>query len=79
MPALLLVGVLAIGLGYIVEYSLHELDIATYRLKEAYSLANYQTFVERPVYAAVLWRSLLGAARSSRRSRSSWPFPTPTP
>lgn len=60
-PALLLVGILAIGLGYVVEYSLHELDIATYRLKEAYSLANYETILEKPVYRSVLWRSVLGA------------------
>jgi len=61
-PALLLVGILAVGLGYIIEYSFHELDIATYRLKDAYSLGNYQTLVEKPVYRHVLWRSLLGAA-----------------
>jgi putative spermidine/putrescine transport system permease protein len=61
-PALLVVGVLAIGLGYIVEYSLHELDIATYRLREEYSLGNYETLIDRPVYRLVLWRSLLGSA-----------------
>jgi putative spermidine/putrescine transport system permease protein len=60
-PALFLVGVLVIGLGYMVEYSLHELDLATYRLKEAYSLTNYQTILDRPVYARVLGRTLLGA------------------
>ncbi|WP_243695738.1 ABC transporter permease [Rhodovulum marinum] len=60
-PALFLVGVLVIGLGYMVEYSLHELDLSTYRLKEAYSLTNYQTILDRPVYARVLGRTLLGA------------------
>ncbi|MEM8856370.1 MAG: ABC transporter permease [Pseudomonadota bacterium] len=60
-PALLLTGVLLIGLGYMLEYSLHELDIATYRLKEEYSLTNYALFLERPVYLRVLWRTLLGA------------------
>jgi len=60
-PALLLVGVLVIGLGYMVEYSLHELDLATYRLKDAYSLANYQTILDRPVYLRVLERTLLGS------------------
>ena len=58
LPALLLVGVLVIGLGYMLEYSLHELDIATYRLKEAYSLGNYQAIIDRPVYARVMWRTL---------------------
>ncbi|TCO74053.1 ABC transporter permease [Rhodovulum euryhalinum] len=60
-PALVLVGVLVIGLGYMLEYSLHELDLATYRLTEAYSLTNYQTILDRPVYARVLGRTLLGA------------------
>lgn len=60
-PALLLVGILAIGLGYIVEYSFHELDIATYRLREAYSAGNYMDIATRPVYWRVLGRSVLGA------------------
>ncbi len=60
-PALLLVGILAIGLGYVVEYSFHELDIATYRLREEYSLGNYVDMATRPVYWRVLGRSVLGA------------------
>lgn len=60
-PALLLVGILAIGLGYIVEYSFHELDIATYRLREEYSLGNYADIASRPVYWRVLGRSVIGA------------------
>lgn len=60
-PALLLVGILLIGLGYMLSYSLHELDISTYRLREEYSLANYAAFIERPVYMRVLGRSLLAA------------------
>ncbi|MEM8740802.1 MAG: ABC transporter permease [Pseudomonadota bacterium] len=60
-PSLLLVGILAIGLGYVIEYSLHELDIATYRLRDAYSLGNYADIATRPVYRVVLWRSVLGA------------------
>ena len=62
LPAVALVFILVVGLSYMLEYSLHELDLATYRLKEAYSLTNYQTFFERPVYLRVLWRSLLAAA-----------------
>ena len=60
-PALLLVGLLAIGLGYIVEASFHELDIATYRLREAYSLGNYIDISTRPVYWRILGRSVAGA------------------
>lgn len=62
LPAVALVMILLVGLGYMLEYSLHELDLATYRLKEAYSLVNYQAFFERPVYLRILWRSLLAAA-----------------
>lgn len=60
-PALLLVGVLLIGLGYMIEYSLHELDLSTYRLKDAYTLGNYLFLVEQPVYLRVLLRTLLAA------------------
>ncbi|MEQ9812214.1 MAG: ABC transporter permease [Azospirillaceae bacterium] len=60
-PAVLLIGLLAIGLGYMAEYSLHELDTSTYRLVEEYSLVNYQTIADRPVYLRVFWRTLLAA------------------
>lgn len=60
-PAILLVGVLVIGLGYMLEYSFHELDLSTYRLKEAYSTKNYMFFTEQPVYFRVLLRTLLAA------------------
>ncbi len=60
-PALLLVGVLVIGMGYMLEYSFHELDLSTYRLKEAYSTKNYWFFAEQPVYINVLLRTLLAA------------------
>ena len=58
IPALLLVFVLVIGLVYIFDYSLHELDISTYRLKSDFSLINYQTSFERSTYKAVISRSL---------------------
>ncbi len=61
LPAVALVFILVIALGYMLEFSLHELDLSTYRLKEAYSLTNYQTILDRPVYLRVLWRSLLAA------------------
>ncbi len=51
-PALVLVGILVIGLGQMLETSLHELDLATYRLGEEYTLANYDTALERPVDVA---------------------------
>lgn len=61
-PALLLVGVLVVGLGWMAEASLHELDFSTYRLREAYSLGNYETALERAVYWRIMARTLAGAA-----------------
>ena len=61
MPALLLVGILVLGLGYIIAYSFHELDLSTYRLKQDYSLANYAILLERPVYGRILLRTLLAS------------------
>ena len=61
LPAILLVGLLLIGLGYMLSYSLHELDLSTYRLRPEYSAVNYLTFFEQPVYLRVLWRTLLAA------------------
>lgn len=61
VPAMILVGILLIGLAQIFGQSLHELNTATYRLREDYSLANYATFLDRTVYQTVLWRSLLAA------------------
>ena len=61
-PALLLVGVLLIGLGWMLDLSLRELDLATFRLSDEYSLANYATVWERAVYWRVMVRTLAGAA-----------------
>jgi putative spermidine/putrescine transport system permease protein len=62
VPALLLVFILVIGLAYMFEYSLHELDITTYRLKDIYSLLNYQTFFKSSAYQTVVFRSLAASA-----------------
>ncbi len=61
LPAVLLIGILVIGLGYMIEYSFHELDLSTYRLKDEYSLVNYAVIADRPVYMRVLNRTLLAA------------------
>ena len=58
VPALLLVFVLVVGLAYIFDYSLHELDLATYRLKDAYSLINYQASLKSTAYKTVILRSV---------------------
>lgn len=61
-PALLLTGVLLVGLGWMLDYSFRELDLATYRLAEDYSLGNYATVWDREVYWRVMVRTLAGAA-----------------
>ena len=62
LPALLLVLILVCGLIYIAADSLHKLDLATYRLGEDYTLANYITAYSRSVYLTILERSLAAAA-----------------
>lgn len=61
-PAVLLVGLLALGLAYVAEFSLHELDPATYYLREEYALTNYGTVFGQTVYLDILLRSALAAA-----------------
>ncbi|MCR4266537.1 ABC transporter permease [Nitratireductor sp. ZSWI3] len=61
-PALLLVGILVLGLANIAESSLHTLDRSTFLPSEDYTLANYQTVADSATYWRVMWRSLLGAA-----------------
>ena len=60
-PALLLVGILVLGLFQIAGSSLHTLDTATFLPSTDYTLENYRTIVESPTYWRVIWRSLLGA------------------
>lgn len=61
MPALLLVGLLVLGLAQMAESSLHTLDRATFLPSENYTFENYQTVYESATYARVMWRSVLAA------------------
>ncbi len=58
VPAILLVFVLVIGLIYMGGYSLHELDLSSYRLKESFSLTNYHAAVTSSTYRTVVLRSV---------------------
>ena len=60
-PALLLVGILVLGLLRIADSSLHVLDTATFLPGEDYTLANYAVVAESKTYLRIIWRSLLGA------------------
>jgi putative spermidine/putrescine transport system permease protein len=61
VPAILLVGLLVIGLVQIAESSLHVLDRATFRPSADYTLENYVTILESPTYGTVILRSVLAA------------------
>lgn len=61
MPAILLVGVLAVGLLYIGDSSLRTLDRTTFLFSEDYSLENYQRALSEKFTFTIIWRSLLGA------------------
>ncbi|MCG8354923.1 MAG: ABC transporter permease [Kiloniellales bacterium] len=60
-PAVLLVGLLAIGLVYIGDDSFRELDTSTYRLSEHYTLVNYLTILQKSVYQDIILRSVAAA------------------
>lgn len=60
-PALILVGVLVLGLIQIADSSLHVLDRTTFLPGTDYTLANYPKILNTPNYLRILWRSLAGA------------------
>jgi len=62
LPALLLVGLLVIGLFQIAENSLRTLDRSTFRLSEDYTLQNYTTILNSATYGWVILRSVYAAA-----------------
>lgn len=62
LPALLLTGLLVAGLVPLLDSSLRELDRATFRMAEGYSLANFTGLLERPVYGRMALRTIGGAA-----------------
>lgn len=61
LPALLVVLPIALGLLYVLDFSLRELDPSTFLLSEVPTLANYTEIASRPVYLWIVLRSL-GAA-----------------
>lgn len=62
LPAILLVGILVLGLIVIAESSLHVLDRSTFLPSEEYTVQNYATIAESATYWRIFWRSGLGAA-----------------
>jgi putative spermidine/putrescine transport system permease protein len=62
MPALLLVGLLVLGLVQIADSSLRTLDTSTFLMSDTYSLDNFRRAAGSETYLKVAWRSLLAAA-----------------
>ncbi|MEQ8967961.1 MAG: ABC transporter permease [Azospirillaceae bacterium] len=61
LPAALLIGLLVAGMAYMVDQSFRELDRATFRLAEEWSLGNYATILDRLVYWKIIGRTVLAA------------------
>ena len=61
LPAILVTGLLVIGIVPLIDASLKTLDRATFRMGETWSLANFATLWDRPVYAILAWRTLTAA------------------
>jgi len=61
LPAVLVVGLLAIGLLIVADNSLRTLDRATFRLGDTYSLANYAALMATRLYSTTIWRTFAGA------------------
>ncbi|MCC2688625.1 MAG: binding-protein-dependent transport system inner rane component [Rhizobiaceae bacterium] len=57
-PAVLLVGLLVIGLAYIGDTSLRTLDTSTFLLSDDYTLANYRRALSESLFRTVAARSL---------------------
>jgi len=60
-PAILLVGLLVLGLFQIADSSLRTLDTSTFLFSDYYTLANYQRALSESLFRTVAMRSLLGA------------------
>ncbi len=60
-PAILLVGLLVLGLVEIADSSLRTLDTSTFLPSDYYTLADYERALTESLFRTVAWRSLLGA------------------
>ncbi len=61
LPAVLLTGILAVGLVELAETSLHALDRRTFRLDPGYTFANYELLLAKPVYLRIMLRTGVAA------------------
>ncbi len=61
LPAILITGLLVLGLIEIADSSLRALDTSTFRLSEDYTLVNYRRALVEPLFRTITFRSLAGA------------------
>ncbi|TIR46596.1 MAG: ABC transporter permease, partial [Mesorhizobium sp.] len=61
LPAVLLVGLLVLGLIQITDASLRTLDTTTFRFSDDYSIANFRRALTEPLFLVVAQRSLVAA------------------
>jgi putative spermidine/putrescine transport system permease protein len=61
LPAILVTGLLVLGIAEIADNSLHVLDRSSFRLSQGYSLENFETVVTRPLFRTIVGRSLFAA------------------
>ena len=60
-PAIVLVGILVVGLLYVGDASLRTLDRTTFLFSDHWSLENYQRAFSESFTLSIIWRSLSGA------------------
>lgn len=60
-PALIVVGLLVLGLWQILDASLRTLDTTTFQFSEDYKLDNFVRSLTTPLFINVAWRSLMAA------------------
>lgn len=61
LPAILVVGLLVLGLVEVADASFRVLDRSTFRLSEFHTLANYERAFTQPLFRNISARSVLGA------------------
>jgi len=61
LPAILVTGLLVLGVVDIADQSLRVLDKATFRLSQSYSLANFEKALTQPLFLNISARSLAAA------------------
>jgi putative spermidine/putrescine transport system permease protein len=60
-PALIVVGLLVLGLWQILDASLRTLDTTTFQFSDDYKLDNFVRSLTTPLFINVAWRSLMAA------------------